>query len=136
MLEYKSVFSGFSVNDAAKARDFYANVLGLEVTGGTEEEGMGMLNIGIGAGHVLLYQKENHQPASFTVLNFDVADIDSAVGALAEKGVEMIRYDGFYQDELGVSRGLKNGQGPDIAWFTDPAGNILAVLQQTPSNER
>ncbi|WP_245529016.1 VOC family protein [Beutenbergia cavernae] len=115
-------FSGFSADDIPAARAFYADVMGLRVT---EEHGMLTLHLGGGAG-VLVYPKPNHEPATFTVLNFPVPDIDAAVAELASKGVELLRYDGMPQDDAGVMR----GQGPPIAWFTDPAGNVLSVLQE------
>ena len=116
-------FSGFSVDDLAAARTFYADTLGLDVTVLSEEMGLLQLNLA-GGGTVMAYAKEGHQPASFTILNFPVTDVEAAVDELTGKGVSFERYDGFDQDEKGIAR----GQGPDIAWFTDPAGNILAVL--------
>jgi len=114
-------FSGFSSNDIAKAKRFYAQTLGLEVT---EENGILTLHLA-GGGKVVIYPKENHQPASFTVLNFPVEDIDQAVDQLAKAGVQFERYEGFQQDARKISR----AGGPPIAWFKDPAGNILSVLQ-------
>ncbi|GAA4449940.1 VOC family protein [Phytohabitans houttuyneae] len=116
-----TAFSGFSVDDIPAAKAFYADTLGLRVT---EEHGMLTLHID-GGGDILVYPKENHTPATFTILNFPVDDIDKAVDGLAARGVSMTRYDGFPQDEKGISR----GEGPLIAWFTDPAGNVLSVLQ-------
>jgi hypothetical protein len=81
-----------------------------------------------GGGRVLIYPKDDHQPASFTILNFPVADIEAAVDALTAEGIQMERYEDFGQDDKGISRGKETGQGPDIAWFKDPAGNILSVL--------
>lgn len=121
MFRDSKAFSGFSSNDIPRTRDFYERVLGLEVT---EDHEMLTLHLG-GGGTVLVYPRENHVPAAFTVLNFSVPDIDRAVDALVEAGVRFERYEGFPQDERGVAR----GQGPAIAWFTDPAGNILSVLQ-------
>jgi predicted enzyme related to lactoylglutathione lyase len=115
-------FSGLSVNDLQEARRFYADTLGLTVS---EENGLLTLHIA-GERAVLIYPKDNHVPATYTVLNFPVEDIDAAVDELAERGVQMERYEGFSQDEKGIMRGP---EGPPIAWFTDPAGNILAVLQ-------
>ena len=117
-------FSGFSVDDIDRARDFYAGTLGLEVT---EDHGMLGLQLATG-GSVLVYPKgEDHVPAAFTVLNFPVDDIDAAVDGLAAAGVTFERYPGMPEpDARGIHRGL--GDGPDIAWFTDPAGNVLAVL--------
>lgn len=115
-------FSGFSVDDADAAREFYTDVLGLDV----REENPGFLSLVLdGDTAVLMYEKEDHQPASFTVLNLPVDDVTAAVRELAGKGVEFLHYDGTPQDELGVM----SGQGPDIAWFTDPAGNVLSVIQ-------
>ena len=118
-------FNGFSVDDIAAARAFYAGVLGLGVV-----EVHGMLEIDLGDGHhVLAYPKGDHTPAAYTMLNLPVDDIDAAVDALAARGVSIIRYDGAPQDDKGVVRGLESGMGPDIAWFADPAGNIISVLQ-------
>lgn len=120
MLNASKAFSGFSVDDIGAARRFYGDTLGVE----TYEEN-GMLGLKLGGGQdVLVYPKENHQPASFTILNFPVDDIDSAVDELTEKGVEFLRYEGFEQDDKGISR----EDGPSIAWFADPAGNIISVL--------
>jgi catechol 2,3-dioxygenase-like lactoylglutathione lyase family enzyme len=117
-------FSGFSVNDQAAALAFYRDTLGLDV----DDTGMG-LDIAIPGGqHVFLYEKSDHAPATFTVLNFEVSDIDVAVEELVAAGITLERYEGAYQDEKGVARGKAAGRGPDIAWFTDPAGNILSVL--------
>ena len=124
MLTTTGSFSGFSVNDEAAALAFYRDTLGLIV----EDTGMGLAVQLPGGGHVFVYPKPNHEPATFTVLNFEVADIDVAVDELEAAGVRLERYDGMPQDEKGVMRGKAAGQGPDIAWFTDPAGNILSVL--------
>jgi catechol 2,3-dioxygenase-like lactoylglutathione lyase family enzyme len=121
MFRDSHAFSGFSSNDIQKAREFYAQVLGLEVT---EENGILTLALA-GGGRVVIYPKEGHEPASFTVLNFPVEDIDRAVDALAQAGIQFERYEGFQQDERGIMR----EDGPPIAWFKDPAGNILSVLQ-------
>ena len=123
MLKTSKAFSGFSVNDISKARQFYAETLGLEVK---EDEGMLLLHLGSGA-RVILYPKENHTPASFTILNFPVDNVERTVQALKERGVRFEIYrDGPYKtDEQGIFR----GEGPTIAWFTDPAGNILSVLE-------
>jgi predicted enzyme related to lactoylglutathione lyase len=115
-------FSGFSVADTAVARPFYAEVLGLDVS---EQDGMLTLHL-TGGGTVLIYPKgEQHTPASFTVLNFPVADVAAAVDALTARGVQMLRYPNMEQDERGIMR----AGGPLIAWFADPAGNVLSVLQ-------
>jgi catechol 2,3-dioxygenase-like lactoylglutathione lyase family enzyme len=121
MFRDSHAFSGFSSNDIEKAKEFYAQVLGLEVT---EENGILTLHLA-GGGRVVIYPKEGHEPASFTVLNFPVEDIDRAVDALAQAGIQFERYEGFQQDERGIMR----EDGPPIAWFKDPAGNILSVLQ-------
>jgi catechol 2,3-dioxygenase-like lactoylglutathione lyase family enzyme len=114
-------FSGFAVKDTAAAKAFYTDVLGLSVTGD------GMLSIELGGGHhVLVYPKPDHEPAGFTILNLAVPDVGKAVAELAEHGVEFLRYDGFGQDEDGVMR----GRGPDIAWFTDPSGNVFSVVSE------
>lgn len=119
-------FSGFSTDDLAAARGFYGDVLGLPIT----DTPMGIIEVGLsGDKHVIIYEKDDHVPATYTVLNFVVDDIDAAVDALAQKGVELERYEGSYQDDRGITRGRSEGMGPDIAWFTDPAGNILSVLQ-------
>jgi predicted enzyme related to lactoylglutathione lyase len=121
--EYLEGFSGFAVPDIDAARAFYGEVLGLEVT----DAAMGLLRIELPGGtEVMVYPKEDHAPAVFTILNLAVADIDQAVDALAERGVEFLRYDEFDQDAKGIATG---DEGPRIAWFTDPAGNILSVLQ-------
>jgi catechol 2,3-dioxygenase-like lactoylglutathione lyase family enzyme len=119
-----NAFSGFSTNDIAKAREFYATTLGLEVT---EENGMLTLHLG-GGGSVLIYPKDNHEPASFTVLNFPVKDIEGAADALIAAGIRFERYEGSPHDERGIVRPPSPDWGPPIAWFKDPAGNILAVL--------
>lgn len=125
MFENSDAFSGMSSNDIEASRAFYEGVLGLVV----EEAGGGLLSVQLPkGGAVLIYPKDDHQPATFTILNFPVEDIDAVVDELVEKGVTMQRYDGMPQDEKGIVRGKSSGQGPDIAWFTDPAGNILSVL--------
>jgi catechol 2,3-dioxygenase-like lactoylglutathione lyase family enzyme len=121
MLRDSPAFSGFSANDIDTERRFYADVLGVNV-----EEENGMLNLHLGGGQtVLIYPKDDHQPATFTVLNFRVTDIDAAVDQLTAKGVTFERYEGAGQDEKGIAREYP----PPIAWFKDPAGNILSVLQ-------
>ena len=117
-----SGFSGFAVPDIVAARQFYSEILGLDVT----ENEMGLLSIRLpGGAELIIYPKPDHEPAVFTILNFVVEDIDVAVDELAARGVTFTRYDGFPQDEKGIAR---DGV-PMIAWFTDPAGNILSVLQ-------
>jgi catechol 2,3-dioxygenase-like lactoylglutathione lyase family enzyme len=120
MLQTKNAFSGFSTNDIDAARRFYGESLGLDVT-----EENGMLTLKVGPQTVLIYPKDDHQPATFTVLNFEVDDVDAAVDALTAAGVSMERYEGQPHDERGIVREW----GPPIAWFTDPAGNVLSVIQ-------
>lgn len=120
MFRDSRAYSGFSSNDLGKSKKFYTETLGLEVT-----EEMGNLTLHLaGGGRVLVYPKPNHMPASFTVLNFPVKDIDEAVDNLTKAGVQFERYPGFNQDERGIQRGPE----PSIAWFKDPAGNILSVI--------
>jgi catechol 2,3-dioxygenase-like lactoylglutathione lyase family enzyme len=122
MFENTKAFSGFSVDDVPEARKFYGETLGLRVS---EEHGLLWLHIA-GEWNVLVYPKPDHTPATFTILNFPVDDIDEAVDELAGRGVRFERYDDSNTDEKGIYR----GEGPLIAWFKDPAGNILSVLQQ------
>ncbi|KOU33801.1 glyoxalase [Streptomyces sp. WM6373] len=122
MLGESKAFSGFSVDSIDAAKDFYGSTLGLRVS---EDNGMLSLHLGGGA-DVLVYPKENHTPATFTVLNFPVPDIDRAVDDLSARGVAFERYDQFGQNEKGISR---DEGGPPIAWFKDPAGNVLSVLE-------
>ncbi len=123
MLTASHAFSGFSTNDIGKAKEFYGRTLGLEVS---EEHGLLNLHLGGGA-DVLIYPKANHAPASFTVLNFPVDDVDKAVDELGKRGVRFEIYDEpeFKTETKGISR---NNGGPTIAWFKDPAGNILSVI--------
>ena len=122
MLANTPAFSGFAVPDIDAARDFYANTLGLKVT----DEEMGILTLHLaGDRPTMIYPKPDHAPATYTILNFQVEDIDAAVDELSSRGVTFERYEGFPQDEKGVMR----DQGPNIAWFKDPAGNILSVIQ-------
>ena len=125
MFEKTKAFSGFSVDDVPRAKQFYGDTLGLNVT---EENGMLTLHIA-GGGDVLVYPKDDHTPASFTILNFPVDDIETSVDGLAQRGVEFERYAGteIETDEKGIFR----GGGPLIAWFKDPAGNVLSVLQDS-----
>ncbi len=116
-------FSGFSVDDLAAARRFYGETLGIAVR---QENGLLFLHVA-GGTPVLVYPKDDHAPASFTVLNFPVDDLDAAVDELAARGVSFASYPGLATDERGVFEG---GGGPRIAWFTDPAGNTLSVLQR------
>ncbi len=117
-------FSSFAVNDIAAARQFYGETLGLRVS---EEEEMGLLTLHIaGSNDILVYPKPDHTPATFTVLNFPVPDIEQAVDELTARGVRFEHYENPPTDERGIIR----GGGPLIAWFTDPAGNVFSVLQQ------
>lgn len=127
MLKAQAAFTGISVNDLGKAREFYTKTLGLELA----DDKMG-LNFELpGGGGLFVYDKPDHQPATYTALNLVVEDIEAAVDELAKSGVTFERYDNLpaKQDEKGILRGRAAGQGPDIAWFKDPAGNILSVLQ-------
>ncbi len=127
MLKDSQAFSGFSVDDIEAAKKFYGETLGLPVE---EQEGMGLeLTLGTGA-KVFIYPKPNHEPASFTILNFPVEDVDKAVEELSAKGVEFEHYDmdELKTDEKGIARPDSPDQGPTIAWFKDPAGNTLSVL--------
>lgn len=126
MFKAKAAFSGISVNDLEKAKKFYTKTLGLEV----DNDKMGLQLTLPGGGKLFIYPKENHRPATFTVLNFVVSDIDEAVAQLEKAGVTFEKYEGFNQDEKGIARGKSVNQGPDIAWFTDPAGNIISVLEE------
>ena len=122
MLKNTKAFSGFSVDDVEVAKKFYGDTLGLDVS---EENGMLSLHIAGGA-EVLAYPKPNHVPAEFTILNFPVDDVEATVDELTAKGVTFERYEGMAQDDKGIMR----GHGPDIAWFKDPAGNVLSVLAE------
>ncbi len=122
MLAESHAFSGFSTDDIAAARAFYQDTLGLEVS-----EEMGLLSIRFaGGGRTIVYPKPNHEPATFTVLNFPVNDLEATVDALTGSGIAFERYAGMNQDERGIAR---DDSTPPIAWFKDPAGNILAVLK-------
>ena len=125
MLTDSPAFSGFSVDDTDRARTFYEDVLGLRVTVMTEMGGMLRLHLGGGA-EVLVYAKPDHVPATFTVLNFPVPDIEKAVDELRGRGVRFEHYEDPPTDDKGIMR----AGGPLIAWFTDPAGNVFSVLQQ------
>jgi len=115
-------FSGFAVGDLAQAQEFYGQTLGLRTS---EQYGLMTLHLA-GGRNTLVYPKEGHVPATYTILNFQVDDIDATVDELVSRGVKFERYDGMGQDAKGINR----AGGPYIAWFTDPAGNILSVLQQ------
>jgi len=124
MLKNSKAFSGFSAGDIPKVKEFYAGTLGLEVS-----ESHGVLTLRFAGGHnVIIYPKPNHVPATFTVLNFPVGDVDLAVDELKKRGVRFEQYDlpDFKTDEKGIMR----GNGPTIAWFKDPAGNVLSVIDE------
>jgi catechol 2,3-dioxygenase-like lactoylglutathione lyase family enzyme len=122
MFANTKAFSGFAVDDVPKARKFYGETLGLKTS---EEYGLMTLHLA-GDRPTLVYPKPDHTPATYTILNFPVDDIEQAVDELAARGMRFERYDGLEQDEKGISR----GGGPYIAWFKDPAGNVISVLQQ------
>lgn len=124
MLKNSKVFSSFSADDLGKAKEFYQNTLGLEVNDGS----MGTLELHIGSSSpIMIYPKPNHEPASFTVLNFPVDSVDQTVDELTKKGVRFEHYD--YEDLKTDEKGIMRGEGPVIAWFKDPAGNILSILE-------
>jgi catechol 2,3-dioxygenase-like lactoylglutathione lyase family enzyme len=122
MLENSKAFSGFAVPDLEEARAFYADKLGVRVT---EDNGLLTLHLAGGDRPTLIYPKPDFTPATYTILNFPVEDVDAAVDELTSRGVEFEKYEGFDQDEKGIAR----SGGPPIAWFKDSAGNILSVLQ-------
>src|SRR3954451_20080939 len=123
MFKDTKAFSGFAVDDVAKAREFYGDTLGITVA----ENEMGILTLLLGGDReTIVYPKRDFTPATYTILNFPVDDIEAAVDALLERGVDMELYEDFDQDEKGI---VRNEYGPPIAWFRDPAGNILAVLE-------
>lgn len=124
MFQSSDVYASFSVDDLDEAYEFYSEVLKLVV----DQNDMGLWLKFPGAGQVFIYEKEDHLPATYTVLNFEVDDIDEAVQILSDEHVVFERYEGL-TDEDNISRGIDNHTGPDIAWFKDPAGNILSVLQ-------
>lgn len=128
MFQVKAAFSGFSVDDLVKAKEFYTKIIGLTL----DSEKMGLQLSLPGGGKVFIYEKADHKPATYTVLNFVVENIDDGVLALTQQGVVFERYEGmpFEQDEKGIARGLKANMGPDIAWFKDTAGNILSLIQE------
>ena len=120
-----NAFSGFAVDDLAAAREFYERTLGIRVS---DEMDGGLLRLHLAGGDrpTIIYPKPDFEPATYTILNFPVDDVEAAVDELAARGVQFERYDAFDQDEKGISR----GNGPDIAWFKDPAGNVLSVLHE------
>lgn len=127
MFAKATAFSGFAVPDLKAAEKFYGDTLGLDLTQG--EMGDLVLNLA-GGRDTFIYEKPDFVPATYTILNFVVDDVDQAVDQLSQKGVRFERYEGFDQDEKGIARG---DQGPAIAWFKDPAGNILSVLEENDS---
>jgi catechol 2,3-dioxygenase-like lactoylglutathione lyase family enzyme len=129
MLENSKAYSGIGVENLKEAERFYGETLGLK-TEVVDEDNLMTLHLA-GDRPTLVYQQEGTTPASYTVLNFPVDDIGKAVDELAGRGVSFERYDGIDHDEKGIVRGLAAGQGPDIAWFKDPTGNVLSVLQES-----
>ncbi|WP_298740035.1 VOC family protein [uncultured Chitinophaga sp.] len=129
MFGQTKAFSSFSVSNLQEAKEFYQQQLGLEVS---EESGMSILRLHIAGGNdVMVYPKANHMPATFTVLNFPVKDIDAAVDELTKRGVRFMQYDGELKtDEKGIFRSDDKERGPNIAWFEDPAGNIMSVIEE------
>lgn len=126
MLADSRAFSGFAVPDIEQATRFYGDTLGLRV-----EEQNGLLNLRLaGDREIVVYPKPDHVPATYTILNFPVDDIDKIVDELTARGVSFEKYEGFGQDEKGIAR----DQGPSIAWFRDPAGNIMSVIEETPAS--
>jgi catechol 2,3-dioxygenase-like lactoylglutathione lyase family enzyme len=125
MLADSEAFSGFAVPDLAEARRFYADTLGLRVSELDDQGGLLTLHLG-GGRDVVVYAKPDHAPATYTILNFPVDDVEGTVDGLLQRGVSFERYDGIEQDDKGINR----GQGPLIAWFRDPAGNILSIIEQ------
>ena len=125
MLKHSKAFSGFSVDDLQKAKKFYTEILGIEV----KDNPMGLIELHIeGSNRIIIYPKPNHEPATFTILNFPVDNIDNAVDELISKGIKFEQYEvELKTDAKGISR---NPQGPKIAWFKDPAGNILSVIEE------
>lgn len=130
MFQDTKAFSSFSTDDIEKTKEFYGKTLGLDIKDGE----MGVLDLTLpGGGIVMIYPKENHEAASFTVLNFPVDDIVAAVKQLKDKGIKLEKYDmgeEFKPDENGIYRGSENGSGPDIAWFKDPSDNVIAVMAE------
>lgn len=124
MLADSKATSGFAVADMDRAKEFYGETLGLPIEVMSEEFGVTALKLN--GGDVLMYLNPEMTPASYTMLNFEVDDIDAAVDELGSRGIAFERYEGFDHDEKGIVR----GQGPQIAWFKDPSGNVIAVLQQ------
>lgn len=131
MLEKSKAYSGFAVNDMQQAQKFYAETLGIKTTMRSERDGLMTLHLA-GDRDTLVYLKPDLEPANYTILNFEVDDIDAAVEELASRGVNFKQYEGFDQDEKGIFNGGAEGDsaGPRLAWFEDPSGNILSLLQE------
>jgi catechol 2,3-dioxygenase-like lactoylglutathione lyase family enzyme len=129
MLANSKAYSGFAVDDVARAKQFYTETLGLRVSDLDAQNGLFELQVG-GERPILVYQKPDFTPATYTILNFPVDDIDKIVDELTARGVSFEKYEGFGQDEKGIAR----DQGPSIAWFRDPAGNIMSVIEETPAS--
>ena len=125
MLADSKAYSGFAVPDLAEARAFYADTLGLNVSELDDQSDLITLHLA-GGRNIVVYTKPDHSPATYTILNFPVADVEGTVDGLIQRGVRFERYDGIEQDDKGINR----GQGPLIAWFRDPAGNILSIIEQ------
>jgi predicted enzyme related to lactoylglutathione lyase len=125
MFANTKAYSGFAVDDVQKAREFYGETLGVNTEVVDEENGLMALHLA-GGRDTFVYRKPDFEPATYTILNFEVEDVDKAVDELASRGVQFEQYEGFEQDDKGIARGM----GPDIAWFKDPAGNILSVVGQ------
>jgi catechol 2,3-dioxygenase-like lactoylglutathione lyase family enzyme len=126
MFAESKAFSGFAVDDLQKTLEFYGETLGVKTTVFDEENGLAQLDLAGGERPTVIYVKPDFVPATYTILNFPVDDVEKAVDELSARGVSFERYDEFDQDEKGIAR----GPGPTIAWFKDPAGNILSVLDQ------
>ncbi|HKH64805.1 MAG TPA: VOC family protein [Solirubrobacterales bacterium] len=125
MLGKSKATSGFAVQDMSRAQEFYEGTLGLQIEVLDEQHGVAVLHL-TGGYDVLMYLSADMTPPSYTILNFEVDDIDAAVEQLGERGIQVQRYEGFDHDEKGIVR----GPGPQIAWFEDPSGNVLSILQQ------
>ncbi len=128
MFENTKAYSGFAAPDPEALQPFYRDKLGIRTS---VEHGLLTLHLAGGERPTLVYPKPDFVPATYTILNFPVEDVDGAVDELTSRGVEFERYEGFDQDEKGIAHGIASGNGPDIAWFKDPAGNILSVLKET-----
>jgi catechol 2,3-dioxygenase-like lactoylglutathione lyase family enzyme len=128
MFAETKAYSGFAVDDLQKARDFYSGTLGIETSVLDEENGLLTLHLA-GERETLVYVKPDFTPATYTILNFPVGDVEAAVDELSSQGVRFERYEAFEQDEKGIA----HGPGPEVAWFKDPAGNILAVHSEQQS---